>query len=301
MADDPHSKNSDEFAIPDNLDEDLGDDWESAFQAEEFIFSEETTDEGFLPGNGTNDIDLSTLVEARPSMQPVKSDPPEIGGETEDTPPSPSQPTAQTPSFINTALVFLSGLALSLTTWYRKRSVFQKVLIPSLPFAALIIVAGFLFFNNSVEKLAQQTEDSLHPVTVPVEKPAEKMEQQAVLTPPPPPPQKQPATSEKTFRKKWSLPAFLIAAGESNNPTLLVSIDLTLVLQLGPDKELPEERLSFIRDTIFQFYQNRPAYELKQFALARGEMIRQLNNWIKKAWPDSPVSTIMFNKYQVIS
>lgn len=300
MADDPHSKKPVEFEIPDNLDEDPGDDWESAFQAEEFIFSEETTDEGFLPNNGTNDIDLSTLVEARPSLQPGKSALPETVEAAEDVPPPSSEPTDLPPSFIKAALVSLSGLLLALTTWYRARPVFQKVFIPALPLAVLIIALGFLFSTRTVEKLVKQTDSSPAPAALLIERPPEKKEQ-ALFKPPPPPPHKQPAASEKTFQKKWSLPAFFIVAGEGDSPSLFVSIDLTLILQLGSDKELPEERLSFIRDTIFQFYRNRPAYELKQYALARGEMIRQLNKWIKKEWPDSPVSTIMFNKYQVIS
>lgn len=302
MADDPHSKNPVETEIPENLDDDLGDDWESAFQAEDFIFSEETSDEGFLPGNnGSNDIDLSALVEGTVTQQPsAKEKTPKIEETTEGAL-QPSEETSTAPSSLHAALGSLTALILSLPGWYRSRPVLQKILIPALPLVLLIVVTGALFSNRTHQQLQNQARQPVQPTTVIATKAIEKPVQPVAVSPAPKPAKKEAIASGKKFRKKWTLPSFFIAAGESNNPSLFVSIDLTLILLLGADKQLPEERLSYLRDSIFQFYRNRPAYELKHFALARGEMIRQLNNWLKKEWPDSPISTIMFNKYQVIS
>lgn len=294
MADDPHSKDPAEFEIPKNSADDLGDDWESAFQAEDFIFSEETNDEGFLPGNGTNDIDLSTLVEGTATQHPSAKE------KTEDAP-SPTGETSTAPSSRHAALGSLTAFVLALPGWYKSRSVFKKILIPSLPLVLLIVVTGVLFSKNTHQQLQNQARQPEPPLIVIATKSVEKPVQPVAATPAPKPAKKETIASKKQIRKKWALPSFFIAAGESNNPSLFVAIDLTLILQLGPDKQLPEERLSYLRDSIFQFYRNRPAYELKHFALARGEMIRQLNNWLKKEWPDSPISSIMFDKYQVIS
>jgi len=301
MADDPHSKNPVKTEIPENLNDDLGDDWESAFQAEDFIFSDETNNKGLLPGNnGSNDIDLSTLVEGSVAQQPSsKEETPGNKKTTEDTL-QPPEETSPAPSFLPAAVGSLTALFLSLPGWYNSRSVLQKILIPALPLAMLIVMAGVLFSNNTHQQL-QNAARQPTPTTVITTMAAEKPEQPVIVTPAPKPAKKEAIAPEKKFRKKWTLPSFFIAAGESNNPSFFVSIDLTLILLLGPNKQLPEERLSYLRDSIFQFYRNRPAYELKHFALARGEMIRQLNNWLKKEWPDSPISTIMFNKYQVIS
>jgi hypothetical protein len=301
MADDPHSKNPAVTEIPENLDGDLGDDWESAFQAEDFIFSEETNDEGFLPGNnGSNDIDLSALVEGTVAQQPsAKEKTPKIEGTAEGSP-QPPQEISTPPSSLLAALGSLTALFRSLPGWYKSRSVLQKILIPALPLALGIVATGVLFSNKTHQQLQNQARQPT-PTTVIATKAIEKPMQPAAETPAPKPAQKEAIASERKFRKKWTLPSFLIAAGESNNPSVFVSIDLTLILLLGPGKQLPEERLSYLRDSIFQFYRNRPANELKHFALARGEMIRQLDNWLKKEWPDNPISTIMFNKYQVIS
>jgi hypothetical protein len=301
MADDPHSKNPVETEIPANLDDDLGDDWESAFQAEDFIFSEETDDEGFLPSNnGSNDIDLSALVEGTVAQHSsAKEKTPETEGTTE-APPQPSEATSTAPSSLSAALGTITALFLSLPGWYKSRPVLQKILIPSLPLVLVIVATGILFSNNTHQQLQNQARQPA-PTTVIATKAIEKTMQPVAVAPIPKPAKKESIASERKFRKKWTLPSFFIAAGESNNPSVFVSIDLTLILLLGPDKQLPEERLSYLRDSIFQFYRNRPAYELKHFALARGEMIRQLNNWLKKEWPDSPISTIMFTKYQVIS
>ncbi|MCK5192673.1 MAG: flagellar basal body-associated FliL family protein, partial [Desulfobulbaceae bacterium] len=250
----------------------------------------------------TNDIDLSTLEEGTVTQQPsTKEKTPKIEEKTEDAP-SPSGETSTAPSSLHAALGSMTAFVLSLPGWYRSRSVLKKILIPALPLVLLIVVTGALFSKSTHQQLQNQArQPEPPPSTAIATKSVEKPVQPVAAIPAPKPAKKETIASEKKFRKKWTLPSFFIVAGESNNPSLFISIDLTLVLQLGPDKQLPEERLSYLRDSIFQFYRNRPAYELKHFALARGEMIRQLNNWLKKEWPESPISTIMFNKYQVIS
>ena len=307
MAETPHNKNSAEIEIPDNLDDDLGDDWESAFQAEDFIFSEETGDDGFLAGTGTNDLDISTLVEGTTVAQkkPAAETTSVASEKTSGTEPPQEETSSPAVSRLNQILSTLAASALSLPGWYSSRPILQRILLPAIPLLLCIIGIGFLFSNTTKQQLQEQALQESPPETVAVA--ALDQTEDPVLPGPaiqgsqPVAETKTPALPDKKFRKKWTLPSFFIAAGDSNNPSLFVSIDLTLILQLGPDKQLPEDRLSYLRDSIFQFYRNRPAYELKHFALARGEMIRQLNNWLKKEWPDSPISTIMFNRYQVIS
>lgn len=305
MVDDSESKEKDipedplDFEIPDDLDGDLGDDWESAFQAEDFVFSEEIDEKGFLPNNGTDDIDLSALIDGDTTQQQEKSQKPEDDTEEPvdqagDTTSSPSpSPHVESPA----------SFFFSLLSWYKLRPKLQKILIPAVPALLIAIIIGSLFSNSTYKELEEQAHSLEKPVTV-IPLKQDPPEKKLVAEPVPQSQQKEPVApvvTEKKIRKKWPLPAFFIAAGEKNNPSTFVSIDLTLIALLKPEEHLPEDRLAYVRDTIFQFYRNRPADELRHFALARGEMIRQLNNWLKKEWPDSPITSVMFNKYQVTS
>lgn len=103
-------------------------------------------------------------------------------------------------------------------------------------------------------------------------------------------------------RRKWRFSSFMISphTQEEGQPVSYVVVDLSLVLHLPAGDSLPEDRLYFIRDTIFQFYQNRPLYELRRYALARGEMKQKLMVWLRKQWPDGPVDTIFFHRYKII-
>lgn len=102
-------------------------------------------------------------------------------------------------------------------------------------------------------------------------------------------------------RKKWHLPSFFIAIApqKGSKPTIL-TIDLTLVMLLDHNQLPPKNRKIFIRDLIYQFFNNQPLAEIQRYSLARGDMNRRLRAWIEKQWPDIPLSAIIFNRYQIL-
>jgi hypothetical protein len=98
------------------------------------------------------------------------------------------------------------------------------------------------------------------------------------------------------------MPAFFIAVPQANGQeNVLVRIDLSLVLLLEPGTSIPEEKRAVVRDTIFQFFANRPPEELRRYALARGEMIQNLQSWLQQEWPQNPIATIIFDRYQILN
>ena len=103
-------------------------------------------------------------------------------------------------------------------------------------------------------------------------------------------------------RKKWPLPSFLIAAtsDKGDQEPALVTIDITLNLLLAQEDMLPEDKEVYVRELIYQFFSNRPLYELRRYSLARGEMNRKLRAWIEKQWPEIPLASITFNRYQIL-
>jgi len=102
-------------------------------------------------------------------------------------------------------------------------------------------------------------------------------------------------------RKKWPFPAFFIpVAGQTpGQPVTFVLTEVTLYVSLDEQEEPPAEKKIFVRDIIYQFFQNRPIEDLRRFSLARGEMGRELRAWLLKQWPDAPVESISFNQYRL--
>ncbi|MEW6426828.1 MAG: flagellar basal body-associated FliL family protein [Thermodesulfobacteriota bacterium] len=101
--------------------------------------------------------------------------------------------------------------------------------------------------------------------------------------------------------RKWRFPSFMISAESEDGSGAIsyVVVDLSLLLPAG-DGELPIEHQYAIRDFIYQFYANRPFFELKRFALARGEMKERLLAWLDKQWPAGRVQSILFHRYQIL-
>ncbi len=100
-------------------------------------------------------------------------------------------------------------------------------------------------------------------------------------------------------RKKWDFPGFIIPVqSETGDKGIsFLMIDITIIAMLDQEKEPPPEKITFMRDSIYQFYLNRPQDELRHFSLARGEMNRKLKDWLMKQWPEAPIESIIFNRY----
>ncbi len=102
-------------------------------------------------------------------------------------------------------------------------------------------------------------------------------------------------------RRKWRFSSFMIDASQdaSTEPSYVV-VDLSLVLQLRPGEAFPQDKEYVVREMIYQFFSNRPLYELRRFSLARGEMKVKLEAWFRKEWPNNPIESIFFHRYQII-
>lgn len=108
-------------------------------------------------------------------------------------------------------------------------------------------------------------------------------------------------TEDGTARRKWRFSSFMINAVQDNGATpSYVVVDLSLVLRLQEGEEFPEGKEYAIREMIYQFFSNRPLYELRRFSMARGEMKQKLQAWFEKEWPDNPIVSIFFHRYQII-
>lgn len=100
---------------------------------------------------------------------------------------------------------------------------------------------------------------------------------------------------------KWRFSSFMIDAGpdDAGKPGYVV-IDLSLILRVEPGEDFPIDKEYAVRNMIFQFFSNRPPYELRRFSLARGEMKQKLLAWLNKEWPANPIESVLFNRYQLI-
>lgn len=102
-------------------------------------------------------------------------------------------------------------------------------------------------------------------------------------------------------RKKLAFPSFIVPVNNpaSDQPVIFVLVNISLIASLEDQEDLPPEKKVFVRDIIYQFFQNKPLEELRRFSLARGEMNRELRAWIKKQWPEAPIESITFHQYHL--
>jgi len=279
MAKNSDSKDLFDFELPEGLDDDLGGDWESAFQAEDFMLTPEDEAEVFLEKEGgvSDDLDLASLLESDDSQpkHPASISP---GSTEEEIIAEESKKALSLTSFLPAALI---AILARYAGWFQSRPFYQKILFPSLVLVSVLFLCAVVFFRSTSQQLAEQQTPALAP----------PIETKASTTP-----------SPGKNRKKWPMQAFFIAVQQKDSPeSLLVRIDLNLVLLLDPGSNIPEEKRAFVRDTIFQFFANRPPEELRRYSLARGEMIRNLESWLQKEWPQNPIASIMFDRYQILN
>ena len=267
---------------------DWGADWEAAFQAEEdamFSFDEGEYEELFkqapnLPSEATLSEGESPESEAQAKEKPSKS-------------------------LSNLLLAPAHALFDQITALYKSPQFIIRMLAYAVPVLLCLAFVITLFTPSPAPKTEIKPQvavpdvpgafDILEKAALRAKSQTEKKDQQVapeILT--------QLAPGEKV-RKKWSFSSFLIPASTEDDSTKLsfIVIELTLVTLLDADEPLPEDKKPYIRDVIYQFYANRPLYELRRYSLARGEMKRKLQAWVQKQWPEFPVESIIFDKYQV--
>ncbi len=300
MAADSDAKEPLDPDFANELDDDWGDDWESAFQAEDFMLSpEEEADEFFTAEEGSEDeLDIAALLapeETQNKQQDQDLSPEDNTDQASDQESDPDHSSAL-PAFFTTILAWVAS---------RPRS--QKIIFPTLAILLIIGISATIFFRTTAEQLAQVSGDeSVDEITRQI--PAKDQAAKEVSALPPetiklPPPKAQPTSilPPDKIRRKWPLPAFLITVQEEgSNEQVVARVDLTLVLLLEPGQSVPRAKQAFIRDSIFQFYANRPAKELRYYALARGEMIHNMEAWLHKDWPNNHLAAIIFNRYEIV-
>jgi flagellar basal body-associated protein FliL len=262
-----------------------GEDWESAFQAEDDAFFSDGKEEEFFleekepAAGGAARQDLDSSLEKTLSGIPDQGT---VAG---------AKPATVRINAEAIRALFLVGKAAALKQFIRLQSfpLFVRIPLYALPF----LLVGAIFLASTL------------------------------LTPSPPPRQAKTSPEQRPggadlfsggagsqdasrlhpgkVRKKWGFPAFIIPV---DNPApdqvvTFVLVDITLIATLDEQEELPDEKKIFVRDIIYQFFQNKPLEELRRFSLARGEMNKELRAWLQKQWPEAPIESIIFNQYHL--
>ena len=294
------SNSSDEF-LPEDLDSDWGEAWESAFEAE---------DDALTTGPDAQDdffLDEDEGTTGAPVSSPTSEASPSPSAASPETPTEPST-TGQTLAFASVLshswrrlsdLFFskLFGIPTALLQRYNALQSKQKIMLGGGIAVMVCLVAIWSFLSGPDDSLpdfatsspdAQKVAVGPSPDTKKAEVAAAPQEEVVALLP-------------EKVRKKWVFPAFFIpVVSQSGDKAVnFVVIDLTLIAVLDKDEELPEDKKAFVRDVIYQFYINRPLFELRRYSLARGDMSRELRAWLHKQWPDGPIEAIIFNKYHL--
>lgn len=270
-----------------------GEDWESAFQAEDDAFFSEGKDEDFFleeneptatAGAAAPDLD-SSLEKTLSGIPDQIAAPGALPGKT----------------IVGAgalAAFFLSAKIVAQQQFVRLQSFPIFVRIPLYALPLLLIGLVFLFSGGPTPSPPLHQEASSpaqHPPAgaIPSGKPTgmqgpDESRQASQLHP-------------GKVRKKWAFPAFVIPVNNPapDQPVTFVLVDITLIASLDNNEEPPSEKKLFVRDIIYQFFQNKPLEELRRFSLARGEMNKELRAWLMKQWPEAPIESIIFNQYHL--
>lgn len=264
-----------ESPLPEEFEDDLNEDWESAFQADDFVFSQdEGTSDFFSPEEkGAGDINLDSLTGTQPEQEP----PPESTDEKEKR-------------------------FLDLPQW-------QRVCLLTIPLLmAAAVILFFLFPRTTPSPPQEQAElKTRAEKEIPAVKETSSQDNlksreikgsradtPAVSTDP-----TFHALPEKKIRRRLDISPIFVTAANENDEALFVSVDITLLLNLKPARSLTEKERIRASDIIYQFFKNRPGKELEDYALNRGRMIKKIQKWSRKNWPEGPLDSIIINSYQV--
>lgn len=284
---------SEDFSLEEN-DTDWGDAWESAFEAEEEAddSSEDATEDFYLEDAEEVDDSSTTVIKSPDS-------------DSQPTPPSGSNSAAIATSSTSSGLVIslrIPPFFTKLATWitylkerYQSLQPKQKIILGG--GAALLFLAVAILIALSPEETTLIPQEQLN-------QPEELIANSSASVPTPPmdaikKPDLEIIDMPEKVRKKWTFPSFFIpvSSQEADKTITFVVIDITLLLLLDEGEEIPEAKKAFVRDIIYQFYINRPLYELRRFSLARGDMNRALRAWLEKQWPEGAIEAISFKRY----
>lgn len=297
--DDPNL--SDDF-LPEDIDSDWGEAWESAFEAEE---DELTTgpaeQDDFFIGE-----DEEQTAAAGPSPTPeATASPSETSFESLSESSSSGKVLAYAVSLLHLLrripgrLADLKKISAGLLQRYHALDSRKKIMLGGGTVLLLVIAAAGSFVLGPKEPLHETAAQSLIEQNKAYNIPAPDSKQMQVEVADTA--QEAAGMLPEKVRKKWSIPAFFIpiSSQDGDKSVSFLAIDLTLVTVLDEDEEVPTDKEAFVRDIIYQFYINRPLFELRRYSLARGDMNRELRAWLHKQWPEGPIETIIFNKYHL--
>lgn len=268
-----------------HTDTDWGADWESAFQAEDDAFFAPADEEFFLD-------EEATAKEAKPAAADAALEKALAEATAEAAAP-------RKPLLPSLSLAPLLGLFGKITTLPRlllplPHTLWQR--FTALPIRGQLMVLGLALMVPLTATVALWLLRAPEPhVTM-------------SGTPPPPPLTEEakaalagvPSVPEKV-RKKLALNGFFIPVRDdkASGPLLFVQVDLTLNTLLGEEEELPPDKEAMARDIVYQFFANHNLAQLRRYQLARGDLQRDLRAWLDKQWPDAPVESITFTRYQL--
>lgn len=301
MADERPPQSVDQFAstdpAADHDETNWGEDWESAFQAEDdAFFSEDKEEENFFleeneptatAGVGAPDLDAS--------LEKTLSGIPDQGAAAGAQPAQPFAGFPALPAFI------LAAKTIAQTQFSRLQAlpIFLRLPLYALP---LLVVGLFIVLiatptpTPSPHQTASTSTEHPGNTIVPPES-------NTVGT-------SSPDANETSqlhpgkVRKKWAFPAFVIPVknqtiDQPTPPVTFILVDITLIASFADQEEPPADKKIFVRDIIYQFFQNKPLEELRRYSLARGEMNKELRAWLLKQWPEAPIESIIFNQYHL--
>ncbi len=290
MADEERTTPDDSVASDEEsaaFETDWGEEWESAFEADDYALDDDEGEGAAFQEEISKAAEDAAAAEG--SMPP---------GDSAESIPENAPEAGDIPKALP-LIDRLRGLAATSTLWFTALPLLRKILLAGGLVAICLTIALLL-------TLGPEETDPVVPDGLAVSEDAQLMAPEPPATSEPPV-AATPATvpvvlPPEQVRKKFPLPGFLIptSADEGENSTKFVSIDLTLVALLDEGEELSAEQQTFARDMIYQFFANRPYYELKRYSLARSDMHRNLSAWLGKQWPDNPIATILFDRYHIM-
>ncbi|MDP2756858.1 MAG: flagellar basal body-associated FliL family protein [Desulfurivibrionaceae bacterium] len=298
MADERPPQSVDQFAsteTPADHDEtNWGEDWESAFQAEDdaFFSDEKEGEDFFLEENEPTVTAGADAKDLDSSLKKTLSGIPDQSG----------APGAQ-PEKILAGLgaiipLLLAAKKIGHAQFTRLQSfpIFVRIPLYALPFFLIVLVfaASVMLkpspsLHQSSSAPGQHSETGMPPPdTHSIGTTPQKGSQASQLHP-------------GKVRKKWPFPAFIIPVNnpDSDQPVTFVLVDITLIASFAEQEDPPADKKIFVRDIIYQFFQNKPLEELRRYSLARGEMNKELRAWLQKQWPEAPIESIIFNQYHL--
>jgi hypothetical protein len=266
-----------------------GEDWESAFQAEDEVFFSEGKDEDFFLESKESVVPAAAGQQPDPSLEKTLSGPPAQNAVS----PGVRRKSPAVAEFL--ASLFLAGKTAAQQHLARLSSFPLFIRLPIYALPLLLVGIGMFFaLSGPPDSAPVPVQPFIPPASPPGTAPASSGETASF------PGETAPLPPGKV-RKRWAFPAFIIPAHNPapDQPVIFLHVDITLIAALDEQEELPADRKVFVRDIIFQFYQNKPLAELRRFSLARGEMNRELRAWLRKQWPEAPVESILFNRYHL--